>query len=355
LAISYLEEALSICRQIGDQQGEGYTLGNLGYIHFDIGDYAKAGRYSRQALEICRQIDDRPGEATALTSLCLLFHRMEQNKQALQYGQGGLSLSQSHNDSATQALAHTWIGHAYTHLENWDEARGNYRMAVEIWEKREEPVLALEALAGLARIELHQDQLPAAREYVEAILTHLQPDVIPDLYEPYRVYLTCYQVLSTSQDPRAEGILTSAHDLLGESANRIRDKTIRRSYLQGVNEHHEIIKLHSKLETSRPFKQISINLPQKGASQGRALREDEFISVLWTVAAPDDLQIEKKTDRRRARLLRLLAEAEAQGGVPRDQDLAAALDVSLRTIRRDIAALRDQGHPLPTRRRKMAS
>jgi predicted DNA-binding transcriptional regulator YafY len=43
---------------------------------------------------------------------------------------------------------------------------------------------------------------------------------------------------------------------------------------------------------------------------------------------------------RRARLERLLEEAQAQGAAPSSADLAHALGVSRRTVQRDLAALR---------------
>jgi predicted DNA-binding transcriptional regulator YafY len=46
---------------------------------------------------------------------------------------------------------------------------------------------------------------------------------------------------------------------------------------------------------------------------------------------------------RQARILRLLAEAQAQGASPTEADLACALGVSERTIKRDIAALWQEG------------
>jgi tetratricopeptide (TPR) repeat protein len=118
-------------------------------------------------------------------------------------------------------------------------------------------------------------------------------------------------------------------------------------------------------------RQITTRLPRADAPLGRPLREDEYVTVTWTVDAPEDATARgearseqarpersragRKVARRRRRILRLLAEAQAQGAAPRDQDLAAALGVSLRTLRRDMAALRAEGHELPTRWRKMAT
>jgi hypothetical protein len=100
---------------------------------------------------------------------------------------------------------------------------------------------------------------------------------------------------------------------------------------------------------------ITIRLPRSDVPLGRPLRDDEFVAVTWTVAALEDEAIAGKVARRRQRILRLLREAEAQWAVPRDEDLAGVLEVSLSTLRRDMAALREEGHSLPTRGRRMTT
>lgn len=95
---------------------------------------------------------------------------------------------------------------------------------------------------------------------------------------------------------------------------------------------------------------VYVRLSRTDATTSHPLRDDEHVTVAWTVDAPEDAEIPRKTDRRLG--LRLLAEAQAQGAAPRDRDLVVALDVSLSTIRRDMAALRAEGHDLPTRGRK---
>ena len=68
-----------------------------------------------------------------------------------------------------------------------------------------------------------------------------------------------------------------------------------------------------------------------------------------TLDAPADADIPGKVDRRRHRLLRLLREASEQAAAPAVKHLAQALGVGERTIRRDLAALRAQGHDVRTR------
>jgi DeoR/GlpR family transcriptional regulator of sugar metabolism len=71
--------------------------------------------------------------------------------------------------------------------------------------------------------------------------------------------------------------------------------------------------------------------------------------VSWTVGAPEDGEIADKADRRRHRVLRLLRQAAEHSAAPTVEDLAEALGVSARTIKRDLAALRAQGHDIRTR------
>jgi DNA-binding transcriptional ArsR family regulator len=71
--------------------------------------------------------------------------------------------------------------------------------------------------------------------------------------------------------------------------------------------------------------------------------------VVWTIDHPDDARLASPIERRRRRLLRLLAEAGDRGAAPSIEHMAAALEVSDSTVRRDLAALRDAGHMVATR------
>ena len=67
------------------------------------------------------------------------------------------------------------------------------------------------------------------------------------------------------------------------------------------------------------------------------------------MSTASDLEIADKQERRRARILRLLEEACAQGAAPTVDSLALALGASPATIKRDLAFLRQAGHKIATR------
>jgi hypothetical protein len=99
--------------------------------------------------------------------------------------------------------------------------------------------------------------------------------------------------------------------------------------------------------------QVRVILTQYDAGHGRALRDTPMTEVVWTVdAGLEDRQVLQRHGRqalRRVRIQRLLDEALAQGAVATQEDLAQALHISVRTIKRDCVALKAQEVYLPTR------
>ena len=65
-ALEYLEQSLTISRQIGDRAGEGTTLNNISQIYKARGDYDQALEYLEQSLTIRRQIGDAAGAIATL-------------------------------------------------------------------------------------------------------------------------------------------------------------------------------------------------------------------------------------------------------------------------------------------------
>jgi len=107
--------------------------------------------------------------------------------------------------------------------------------------------------------------------------------------------------------------------------------------------------------TSGPLRpgQVRVILTQRDAGHGQALRNTATTEVVWTVdAGAEDRQILQQHGRialRQVRIQRLLSEALEQDAEATQEDLAKALHVSGRTIKRDFAHLQGQGIYLPTR------
>ncbi|MFN2302132.1 MAG: tetratricopeptide repeat protein, partial [Anaerolineales bacterium] len=344
-AMANYKLALPIRQAVGDQEGEAIVLTNLGIVWNHLGHYTKSKEYFEQALYVFREHDNRWGEGYLLAYLGLRAHQMGENKSALKLCEQAMIIAQELESPEHQAYALTFSGHALTALGRTDQAIEAYQNALSLRKDLEQPHLVAETQAGLARLSLLQGDLSQAQSHVEAILEHLKRGSVDGTEEPARIYLTCYHVLLANKDPRADDILSKAHSLLKERAVIIEDPALRRSFLENVATHREILAIHQQLQEQK----ITVRLPKIEAPTGRPLEPDEWVDVTWTLHASSDNAVRGKTTHRQHRLSRLIDEAHAQGAAPTIVDLATALEVSPATIKRDLTVLRESGLHIQTR------
>jgi hypothetical protein len=102
--------------------------------------------------------------------------------------------------------------------------------------------LAMEATASHALAALSGGDVVTAIGDIECILrTQAQGVSLEGTEEPMRVALICHQVLAANGDPRAAGVLRQAHESLMARAQRISDEARRRSFLERVPYHRQIV------------------------------------------------------------------------------------------------------------------
>ncbi len=244
----YFKQILRICRETGERQVEAVSLVNLGLISRDLGDYAEARAYIEHTLRICRETGDRRLESGALSDLSLIFYHLGDDEAAREYSQQALLIAQDIGNRHYQGSALTSLGRALAGLERLVETTDAYRQALDIRRELSQHNLAMEPLAGLARVSLAQEDLAQAQARVEEILSHLENHTLDGTEEPFRIYLSCYRVLWANQDPRAEDILNTAHCLLQEWVAKIGDEEMRRSFLENVAAHREIVREFAKVD-----------------------------------------------------------------------------------------------------------
>jgi predicted ATPase len=238
---------LSLDREMGDQRGEALSLGNLGDVLQVQGHYERAKALYDQALCIYRRIGVQWGEGTVLSRLCRVLQYMEDNEAALDSAWRSVGIAQDLGDRPGEAAAWRNLGGILAGLQHWEKAADAYEHALDLQRTLGQHNLACESLAGLASVTLAQGDQTRATGYVEEILAHLQTNHLYGAEEPFRVYWTCWQTLQTVGDPRAEGVLSTAHGLLQEWAVRVGDEEDRRSFLEQVAINRKIVQAFSTL------------------------------------------------------------------------------------------------------------
>lgn len=242
-AAAYYQDALKIAREIGDRRGEGLVSGNLGWIAWNMGDFSAARFYAEQNLRIAREIGDHQLQIYSMIILSSLSIIAGDAKAAQAFAERSLELSRGTGDRNGEAWSLTCLGHAYFQSGKLSSAEDVYQNALAIRHALDQPNLASEPLAGLARICLALSQISAARVYLDEILEFLEGGGSLDgTDEPLRVYLTCYQILSAMEDVRADQILETAYQKLQRRAGLIPEESARRSFLEDIPYHQDILK-----------------------------------------------------------------------------------------------------------------
>jgi tetratricopeptide (TPR) repeat protein len=213
-----------------------------------MGDYDGAGVSFKKALDIMRETGELAGESQVLCEWALLLHQVGDDEYARDLCQQALlaiqDLGARHGLSLVdvRGFALTFLGHAMAGLGFLREASDAYSQALTLRRELDQPHLATEPLAGLARLSLAQGDSAQAQTHAEEILDLLASRKLDGTAEPFRVYLTCYQVLAGSGEHRAREILIRAHTELLEQAARIPDEAQRGSFLENVAENRELVR-----------------------------------------------------------------------------------------------------------------
>ncbi|MGH2667731.1 MAG: DUF1670 domain-containing protein [bacterium] len=149
------------------------------------------------------------------------------------------------------------------------------------------------------------------------------------------------------------------------TTERLAEKTVERQFLYELETDFELAPAASRavLATAQQVLLASGGEPRQGQMRvtvvsveepsGKPLAAMKKVSVVATVdAGLEDLEVLRDfgvQGVRRARVLRMTEEAVDQGGVLTQEDLARLCQSDVRTIRRDVGALRGEGHWVPTR------
>ncbi len=234
------EQSLRIAREIGHRLLEGLVLGNLGEVSLTLGDYAMSRRYAGQALHIAREVGDQEGMGRTTASLGTILYQTGDYEAAREYAQQGLLIVREIGDRRLQADALVLLGHILVQLERLPEAAQAYRQAIDTRRELEQHHLITEPLAGLGNAALAQGDLEQAQSCIARVLDLLDERVQHGV-EALVTYWNCYRVLRAARDSRAGAVLDTAYRVLQEQAARISDEEMRRSFLERVPVHREIV------------------------------------------------------------------------------------------------------------------
>jgi tetratricopeptide (TPR) repeat protein len=236
------KEGLHIAREVDNPYAEGKARYYLGLIRFSQGDYDGARALLQESLRVQEGSGGRPIEVgLTLAALAFLAHRLGDDEKAKEVAIRAAQIGQRTGQAELQAHASLALGHALAGLGDFPAAADAYRHAYDTYRQATWRNAPMEALAGLARVALAQGDPALALAHVEKILDHLVTGTLDGTFEPFRIYLTCVQVLEAVDDDRAGEVRHTAQRLLHERATTIEDEKLRRSFLENVPAHRALL------------------------------------------------------------------------------------------------------------------
>jgi len=291
-ATGYFQQALAVSREQKDTQTEKKSLASLGYMKTSEGNFGAAKDYAQKRLHISQTTDDLRDVAETNFQLGVITQAYGDYEAAQQHYEEALMFAQTAGvrpavtvlpnqlgwlamhrgdfntaqDFIEEAIANarsvmdkqylsfhlTRFGNLLTQQGRLTEARAAYQEGLELSEAVEQVERTINLRAGFAKLALAQGALDEAQILIEQNLALiLDPanisnsklvalDVLP-------AFLTCIQVLQTTQDPRAMEVLDLAYRKLQETAAQNDDKAIRKSLLENVPWNREIIMLWNEM------------------------------------------------------------------------------------------------------------
>ena len=194
-------------------------------------------------------------------------------------------------------------------------------------------LLAYQGLALLGLGQKEQSLALTRRALLSLVQGEVSEEVISEIYYAHAIAL-----VANGDEDQAGDYFHRAYQNLLAGAAQLEDEPARQAFFH----RNPILRRLMREVYARGIAAA----PTAGVISRRlpALHGTHLVQVTWTLdAGPADLALKQAQGAialRRARLTRLMREAQAQGAAPTVAQLAEALGVSKRTVQRDLAALR---------------
>jgi CHAT domain-containing protein/tetratricopeptide (TPR) repeat protein len=288
-AVDYFHEALKLRQNELTHFGEEITRSNLGYVHMLMGNFVEALNQLRQAQQFSPVSQNRRFEAYTLMRIGMAYVALPELDKALNSYRQALEIQTQIEDVRGQAITLDKIGELYALMAQPAVALTTYQQALQRWTSIGDRQGEALSLYGIARVALHQNKLPEARdriveaiERVESLRTRmtshrlrrsyfaarydyyeLEIDIRMRLYEATRSKTELELALFAAERARARNLL----DFLNESRTDIR---------QGVDPQLLALERLQRGQLADKLAQLQTLLSKKHRDEDRTAAEREL-------------------------------------------------------------------------------
>ena len=165
-----LEEAVELCRALGDTAGVGRCLGFIGHVRLFQGDVAGAAEALDEGVELARKMEDQQGLARALGNAAWSAIEARDFARARRMWEEGAVISRALSMKPGEALCVAHIGYAEALAGNFDSARRHVGESLVLFEEIGQTTWTPVAQRYLGLVALLDGHVELAEEQLRASL-----------------------------------------------------------------------------------------------------------------------------------------------------------------------------------------
>ena len=162
--------ALAIHQEVGDRHSEGFTLGSLAILHFEQGRTEEARTYNEAALAIHREVGDRRSEGRVLGNMGVLHLQQSRMEEARAYYEAAIEIHREVGNRRVEGFVLLGLGILHFDQGRMEEARRHFEAALavhrEVGDRPSEGIV----LGNLGVLRIKQSRMDEGRAYLEAAL-----------------------------------------------------------------------------------------------------------------------------------------------------------------------------------------
>lgn len=166
-----LERALTLARDQGLRQVEAGSLGSLGQLNGDRGNWGEAQSYLEQALRIYRQIGDRPGESKSLNGLAIISAQQGNWDGAKFHFEQALHIQRQIGERRGEGIVLNNLGNIARYQNDPVNAMDYYKKCLGIHREVDDRRGECMALCNLGAVSLNVGDYAEAKTYLEKSLS----------------------------------------------------------------------------------------------------------------------------------------------------------------------------------------
>lgn len=161
-SLDYHLRTLELKEKSNDKVGIALTYNNIGLVYYQIGDYEKALEYFLASLNIKRENDFKSGIENSLINIGLAYTGLEDYNKAISTYDEVFEICGELCDQQIALDAYMGSGFSYYTIDNYNKAEINFRKALIIAKRINDPANLIISNLYLSKIKLGENEIDSA-------------------------------------------------------------------------------------------------------------------------------------------------------------------------------------------------